>query len=329
MTTYPLISVIIPFYNVEKHIEKCLDSITRQSYHNLEIILVDDGSSDSTSSIIKSFQKHDPRISVVLQTNKGQGAARNNGIRHAHGDYITFVDADDYVTTDYVEYMFNLLRNNHFKSPLAICSYTEDYTFTNRQVDKGDGTKRTLTGEQCLDMMCHDQLVNTCAYTKLGRKDLFSDHFFPEHVIYEDLGAIYKLFEQASLVECGFSSKYFYRIHDNTTLSKKFNPDMLDSITMVNQMADSINHRFPKLKDATAAAKISIYLSLMNQLVGQKQKKVQKMITSFIRKKGHLVLRNKRYPLKKKIAIVALMFGSTPYSLSLQLYSRITGRKRF
>lgn len=328
MTTQPLISVIIPFFNVEKYIKQCLNSVTKQSYHNLEIILVDDGSCDSTRSIINKFQKNDPRIVVISQDNQGQGAARNNGIRHAHGDYITFVDADDYVTTDYVEYLFNLLKNNHFRSPLAICSFTEEYTATNRRINKGNGTNQTLSGEQCLNMMCHDQLVNTCAYTKLGKRELFSEHFFPEHVIYEDLGAIYQLFEQSSSVECGFHSKYFYQIHENTTLSQKFNPAMLDAITMANKMASSVNHRFPELSTATAAAKMSIYLSLMNQLVGHKQERIQKKIVSFIRENSKTVLKDKRYPIKKKIAILALMFGSGPYSFALQFYSKVTGKKR-
>ena len=104
----PLISVIVPVYNVEKYLPQCLDSIKNQTYTNLEIILVDDGSTDSSESICEDYAKSDSRIKLYHKENGGLSDARNYGIERASGQYFTFIDSDDYITKDYVSYLLEL-----------------------------------------------------------------------------------------------------------------------------------------------------------------------------------------------------------------------------
>ena len=112
----PLVSVIIPIYNVEKYLGRCLDSVINQDYKNIEIILINDGATDNSLNIAIDYQKKDKRIKVFSQKNQGLSAARNTGLDKAVGNYITFIDSDDYVSKDYVSYMFNLLKKNNFRS---------------------------------------------------------------------------------------------------------------------------------------------------------------------------------------------------------------------
>lgn len=322
MSNSSLISVIIPFYNSENYLGKCLESVVQQTYQNLEIILVNDGSTDSSSKIAHSFQEKDPRISVLSQANQGQGVARNYGISKANGDYVTFIDADDYVNHDYVEYLYNLLKMDNFKSPLAICSYTEIYTTNGKTINKGNSFQGTLTGEECLKRMFYDQQVNTCAYTKLIKRELlFPAPFFSNQTVYEDLASIYKLFLKAKTVACGFQSKYFYQIHDNSTLSKEFTPKKLIACQMIDNLSKQVINFYPELRYAAHASQVSIRLSLINQLMGlQQYSKELKTLTSFVRKNQIYVIFNKNYRYSKRIAVFALNFGIRFYYLLLRQY---------
>ena len=116
----PLISVIVPVYNVEKYLKKCVNSITSQTYENLEILLVDDGSTDSSGQICNEFEKNDARIKVIHKKNGGLSDARNAGLDRAKGQYYAFIDSDDYIQDNTIEIMLNAVKKN--KSEIAICN---------------------------------------------------------------------------------------------------------------------------------------------------------------------------------------------------------------
>ena len=116
-----LISVIIPCYNVEKYIDRCMESVLNQTYRNLEIILVDDGSTDGTGEIIKKYAEHDHRIKILHQKNKGAGAARNAGMEIASGSYIGFVDSDDWIAEDMYEYLIGIIKEED--ADIAACDF--------------------------------------------------------------------------------------------------------------------------------------------------------------------------------------------------------------
>ena len=114
------VSIIVPVYNVEKYIEKCLNSLISQSYRNIEIILIDDGSKDNSGKICDKYKKKDPRIKVIHKENAGVSEARNSGIQKATGKYLCFVDADDFVMNDYIKYLHKLIAINC--SDIAVCA---------------------------------------------------------------------------------------------------------------------------------------------------------------------------------------------------------------
>ena len=118
------VSVIIPVYNVETYISKCISSVIEQNYKNIEIILIDDGSQDSSGKILDEYEKKDDRITVIHQKNKGVSAARNRGLELASGDYVVFVDGDDWVDSDYVSYFVELLQNHECEIGMNVNNYT-------------------------------------------------------------------------------------------------------------------------------------------------------------------------------------------------------------
>lgn len=328
MKKVPLVSIIIPFYNSEQYLNKCLTSVINQTYKNLEIILINDGSTDNSLKIANQFKKSDPRIRILSQKNMGQGAARNKGISKSTGEYISFVDADDYVALDYIEYLYKLLKDNNFTVPLAICSYTELHLNSNKHINKGSSYRGLLSGEDCLRKMCYEQEVNSCAYTKLISRKLFTERkFFPETKIYEDLGAIYKLFLRTNMVACGFKSKYYYQIHSNSTLSKPFNENHLIACNMVDNLACNINKYYPTLRQATIAYQVSIRLSLINQLISNEHSPYLKSLISYVKKYQFFVIKDRNFNKAKKLGIILLNFGISIYYKQLKNYINWKGHK--
>lgn len=173
MSTSPLISVIVPVYNVAPYLHRCIDSLINQTYQNIELIFIDDGSTDDSAKILADYKQRDSRITVFHQENGGLSNARNAGIVGSKGAFITFVDSDDYVSSDYISYLLGLLKKNNFKSKLAICSLMNVFTKTNTEKDNGNGQEIVLTGKECIEKMCYQDLVDTCAYAKLGARELY------------------------------------------------------------------------------------------------------------------------------------------------------------
>lgn len=141
-----LISIIIPVYNVEKYIGKCIDSLIKQKYDNLEIILIDDGSSDNSGEICDKYAKKDKRIKVIHKKNSGQADSRNIGISKASGKYIGFVDSDDYIDKDYYNRLYKTLVKNN--ADVVTCKYQNVYNDDYRKEEIGNNIRETILDNQ-------------------------------------------------------------------------------------------------------------------------------------------------------------------------------------
>ena len=165
-----LISVVVPVYNVEKYIDRCLNSIINQTYRKLEIIIVNDGSTDNSRKIIDKFSKMDSRIIVIDKNNGGLSEARNVGINAATGDYITFIDSDDFVSYDYIEYLYSLIEK--YKVKVASSFYqiisSEDEIKTNEEY-----IDQKLTAREAVNKMLYRENIAHIACGKLYSLDLF------------------------------------------------------------------------------------------------------------------------------------------------------------
>lgn len=213
------ISVIVPIYNVEKYLSRCVDSILNSNYKNLEIILVDDGSTDSCGHICDEYKMKDRRIKVIHKENGGLSDARNKGIDIATGDYISFVDSDDAIDNDMFDYLLKILLEN--KCDISVCNYITFSTIElPKSISKYSKTK-VYTNESALDILLNGKISHSdYAWNKLYKRDLFKNIRYPVGRKMEDIGTTYKLYYIAKKIVIGDAIKYYYYQRNNSILGK-------------------------------------------------------------------------------------------------------------
>lgn len=209
-----MISVIVPAYNVDKYISECIESILNSSYKDIELILVDDGSTDNSANIIKHYESMDCRVKTISQSNAGAAAARNKGVLNCTGDYIAFVDSDDYIDCDYLEYLHKLLKEYEADvtqvSPRRV---TDTGIILNQSIidefDKKQEKIHFYTGLEAIEYYLiggHHAL-----WGHLYRADLFKNISIPEGMTEEDMTVIIPLYEQCNRIVRVDVYKYNYR----------------------------------------------------------------------------------------------------------------------
>ena len=215
------VSIIVPIYNVEQYLHKCIESIINQSYSNLEIILVDDGSPDSSGKIADEFATNDKRIKVIHQKNAGVSSARNAGIDAATGEYICFADGDDYLMIDYVEYLLDLAVKND-----ADISLTTQM-FSNYQISqvKKDKVNIYSPEEATAAILCYNIPIGV--YCKMFKRSFISNkiRFLTNLYIGEGFNFNTTAFQRANVVIVGQRRIYYYRRDNTTSATTKFSVD--------------------------------------------------------------------------------------------------------
>ena len=219
----PLISIIIPCYNAEQSLERCLNSVVSQYYQNLEIIIVDDGSRDQTSDIYTKFKKEDYRIKVIKQNNSGVSKARNVGLKAVTGAYVCFVDSDDWVEKNYCEELYNILAAENADVSIIEASY-EDENGTivyNKPISKD----KIFDGQQALILLLEDEEIQSHPWGKLFKSSLLKNVRFPENLkSFEDYSTLFKIFDKAVKVVKSDKKLYHYVQRDNS-LSHNLSPE--------------------------------------------------------------------------------------------------------
>lgn len=229
------ISVIIPVYNVEKYLGRCVDSLLKQTYTNIEIILVDDGSTDNSFEFCKQFAKEDTRVIALHQKNQGQSVARNEAMKIANGSYICFVDADDYVVHDYIERLYELLIKN--AADISLCRYTEFYDEDiNISLTKNKNTEvRCLTKQEMLiNMHNPNEKLYVFVWGKLFKRELFSENInFPAGRVCEDHAILYKLYDRADKFILTNEQLYCYFRNNINSSTYKLNHKFYEDASFV------------------------------------------------------------------------------------------------
>ncbi len=229
MSENDLISIIIPIYNVEKYLKECLDSILGQTYKNLEIILVDDGSPDNCGNICDEYLKKDSRIKVIHKTNGGLSDARNHGINIATGEYICFVDSDDYIDKYYIEKLYMTIKKEGVK--LAQCNILRVDDEKNILKKIGYEKKVVKSGKNIIKEQYGVHVIeNTVVWNKMYAIELFKDIRFPVGKIHEDEFTTYKILYNLDKVAIIDDYLYYYRENDDSIMKQKFNIRNLDRL---------------------------------------------------------------------------------------------------
>ncbi|PGS52660.1 glycosyltransferase family 2 protein [Bacillus sp. AFS041924] len=255
------ISIIVAAYNVENYIEKCLKSVTEQTYKQLEIIVVNDGSTDYTLEVIQNISKTDKRIVIVNKSNGGLSSARNAGLDRATGDYIGFVDGDDNIAADMYEGLLEEMQKH--KCEIAMCGVLKvynDYTEHDSLIDHSV----VLNKVEALDALIEEKYIKHYAVNKLYKSTLFQGVRYPEGRLYEDIFTTYKLFAQANRIVYSNKIGYYYIQREGSILRSKYNVRKLDCILAFSEFKAYIDTDFPELSQKILWR---INLSKMNSLL--------------------------------------------------------------
>ena len=231
-----MVSVIVPIYNVEEYLEECLGSIRNQTYTNIEVILVNDGSTDGSREICESYCEKDIRFRLINQENQGQSVARNRGVKESVGQYIMFVDSDDVVNTDVLEVLLPYMKTD---VDIVECemSREKEAFFLNKIptiVFEGNSKEAILN---CIAF----RAVKFCAFTKLYRREIVEKIPFLEGYIYEDVfTGINYLNHIRKIIVIDYIG-YYYRVRPNSTMTKSFNEKNLDIFPIGKKLIESFD----------------------------------------------------------------------------------------
>ena len=305
-----LVSVIIPVYNVEKYIKPCIESIINQTYKNLEIILVDDGSTDSSGLICDEYSERDNRIKVIHQKNRGLSGARNSGIEIAKGEFLSFVDSDDFLDLRFFKEMMQKAEKE--KSDIALCGVTycnENGEFISEDIiDK----HTVIMGlDQLKLLLCDNKKYSTTAWAKIYRKNLWDQIRYPEGKYHEDVYTTYKVVDKSHRSSIIAKPYYWYRQITGSITHSKFNLKHLDSVEATKERAEYMVENHPYLKkyafSTVAYSSIKILEKMIQDNISDKV--IEQQLKQNVKKNIWYLLQIKTYSISTKLFGICTAFS--------------------
>ena len=241
-----LISIVVPVYNVEKYLQRCIDSILAQTFPDFELILVDDGSTDNSGKICDEYAKKDQRIVVVHQENRGQSLSRNLGISLAKGDYITFIDSDDFILPHFLEYLYKECTNAG--ADMSICGFSRylDKDDISSVIERMDYKSESYEKTKMEEYLVSSKITNT-VWGKLYKKSIVCDFKFPNRKYCEDVFSTYMLIHASKRIVFFDYNGYVYRNNLDSVMNEKYSPQKKDGIYISVERARFMEQNYPDL----------------------------------------------------------------------------------
>lgn len=311
-----LVTVIVPTFNADKFICKCIDSILKQSYQEMEILIIDDGSTDGTENICKKYQEKDGRVRYLYQNNGGVSKARNYGIREAQGKYIAFVDADDYIESNMIEMMVSYFMRIK-KTDLVVCGFYE--CNTSKRIEKKIECKKCLSQSAYLQGLFNPNSFGGFLWNKLFRADIIKENQLKldeDIFVCEDLLFCYRYGEYVDEVQFVPQSFYNYIVNENSATHSEYSSKRFTAVTGFERMEHLVvRYGNKELKQEFDAHYIIICIQLFKRLIKKyktfSNEEIQK-IMSIVREKDMSFLTS-AWPYKYKgvyiiMKILSLLF---------------------
>lgn len=301
-----LISIIVPVYNVEQYLDACLMSILKQTYNNIEIILVDDGSTDRSGKKCDEYAEKDSRIKVIHKENGGLSDARNKGISVSNGSYIMFLDSDDIVSSNIVDYLYRV--HEETLADIVICDSVHCYP--DKKIIFEEENQRTIfKPEEAIAEMLYQRSFLVSAWGKLFRRDVFDDILFPYGMLFEDSAVMYKIFDHANKIAYGNARLYGYMHREGSITTKKFSKKDCDILVICQQITEYMSNRNVKLQAAArsyyTAAAFRVYLNAPRN--GEFEKEIKES-EKILNENSWLVMKDSFVRRKIKAALIIYTF---------------------
>lgn len=303
-----MISIVIPVFNSEKYIDTCLNSVLDQTYKDFEIIIVDDGSTDSSVLKCENYSKKHKNIFVYKKDNEGPSAARNYGVKKTNGELITFVDSDDYIHKDCLKTLYDI--KTRYNAEISTVGIKVIYDI--KQVEQNeDQNVLVVDGKKAVEMMLYQKNIDTSPCGLLVDKKIILDNPFPNGKYHEDDFTTYKYFLTAQKVAVCTRKLYYYLQREGSIMhsSGKVN---YDEIEAANNLVYTFSEFGDDLKKAAESKKYSNYCQVLYKEKDLKQidRKTYNEIVKYLKDNKFNILLNKNTRLKNKIAAASMMLGT-------------------
>ena len=312
------ISVIVPVYNTKDYIADCIESILGQNYDNLELILIDDGSTDGSGDICDDYaEQYSRRIKVIHTSNRGPSAARNTGITMADGEYLMFVDGDDIISFDHVYRLYRLVEK--YDADMSACGYIE--TSSRSFIPQYSGEEICFDKIQALEDILYQKHINSGPVCKLYKKSLFDNVRFPEETFYEDTIAIPKVIHKAGKVVWSGDVTYGYYMREGSTMRSGYSERTYQYVKVTDELMNWVDANYPELKRAAVSrfvwANIYVYIKMPGKAVPYYEE-----VRANIRKYGKEVLADRNVRRANKVALKLSYMGHAVVSAAYRFKNR-------
>ena len=312
-----MVSIIVPVYNVEKYLEQCINSIINQTYKNIEIILIDDGSTDNSGIICDEYAKKDNRIKVIHKDNEGISATRNRGIDESSGKYISFVDSDDYIEKNMIEILYKDIEKEN--ADIAVCNYIIVKDKNNIKKDKNNSYNVIILSQNDALRMCFCNEFEFYLWNKIFKKTLFNEIKFPKGKNSEERYTLPKLIDNSKKIIYDNRKLYYYRIRKNSIIhsNEKINYDAIEADSYLLEYM-KVNHK--NLENISMESFINTNFAIYNKMyiMKCKDKNKYKLITKNI-KENYTKEIKKSLKNKLKIKITLFLRMRCIYNMLLKI----------
>lgn len=316
----PKISIIVPVYNCEKYLERCLDSIRNQTYENIEVITVDDGSSDRSAEIAKSYAEKDTRFHYYYKENGGVSSTRNFALDRVTGDYIGFVDGDDEILPDMYETLLSLIINQGADVSVISPIISID---GKRLAFSDDASVKEFTGEDAIKESLRGVVLAGHLWSKLFKASLFEELRLREDIaICEDLIAVYEAFAKSEKIVFADLHKYIYYTNSNSAINSTFKESFLTYITATKYICEMVEAEFPSALPYAKSAVVNSYIDVINKLYYAKKLdrdtwRKYKTELKFFATRDVLRL----MPMYKRVIANSVKCGKLTYSITIRIFN--------
>ena len=324
MTT-PKISIVVPVYNVERYLIKCVESLLSQTYTSYEILLVDDGSDDSSAHICDAYALNNDNIISLHKKNGGLSDARNYAMSYVSGEYVTFVDSDDYVHENYLNAMISCLPIGINDVDMVICSYkdvSEDIVASHHCDYNVKGIN--MSSKETLSEMCYEKYFGTSACAKLIRTNLVKQFPFPKGKLYEDLATMYKVIGHARRIVFLNQPLYYYVQRIGSIRNSKWNKQKWDVMEAANGLLNYIDNQYPELhKDAVQRYFFSANEVYVNAFSEKSYSRIIEPLRKKLKPLWHDVVNNPRISTKQRSRYWMMIHAPKIYRLIWNVWHKI------